>query len=489
MDFGRPHVHQESIATRSQIRYIPLDQVQSDENATDADKALDRLVVHHANEAARKMLLGPKPEKEENETDSKSQNDIEASIRKWMDTSLYTQRSLPLQSTIQPGDLVVIQISFDNLNFIYAEKNAIFSNRNGHFHHNDFLGKPYGCQIRSRNNKGFGFCYLLKPTPELWIRSLNHRTQIVHELDQSQIIFQLQLRPNQVVVESGTGSAAMSHTFARTLAPAGHLYTFEFNPHRAVTAREEFNRHGLSHLVTVQNVDVCQSGFPGVSHASVDGVFLDLPEPWNAVGHAAYVLKPNARLASYSPCVEQTQRTVAALEAAGFHSMITMEYRLMEHYVDQVTHQSPPFHVKRPCMLDAKYNPTTQPLRANKKRKKRKDYKENDNETEPEESQTKEEEGDAVSSDVPMKEEETVTNSDDGKTRLTPSTDDEETEKKKPSQLMARPFGTMRGHTAFLTFATAGLLPQPKPSHFCNVASPMESAGDDVEETTKEGSS
>ena len=45
----------------------------------------------------------------------------------------------------------------------------------------------------------------------------------------------------------------------------------------------------MGRWVTVRNQDVCRSGF-GVSHEA-DAVFLDIPSPWEAVGHAWDALK------------------------------------------------------------------------------------------------------------------------------------------------------------------------------------------------------
>lgn len=48
-----------------------------------------------------------------------------------------------------------------------------------------------------------GWVVALYPTPELWSRSLRHRTQILYHTDISFILFQLELKPGCTVVESG----------------------------------------------------------------------------------------------------------------------------------------------------------------------------------------------------------------------------------------------------------------------------------------------
>ncbi|XP_015420882.1 PREDICTED: tRNA (adenine(58)-N(1))-methyltransferase catalytic subunit TRMT61A [Myotis davidii] len=134
----------------------------------------------------------------------------------------------------------------------------------------------------------------------------------------------LDLRPGSVVCESGTGSGSVSHAIIRTVAPTGHLHTVEFHQQRAEKAREEFREHHLSRWVTVRNQDVCRSGF-GVSHVA-DAVFLDIPSPWEAVGHAWDALKvEGGRFCSFSPCIEQVQRTCQALAARGFSELSTVE--------------------------------------------------------------------------------------------------------------------------------------------------------------------
>ncbi|KAJ8516450.1 hypothetical protein ONZ45_g6225 [Pleurotus djamor] len=67
-------------------------------------------------------------------------------------------------------------------------------------------------------------------------------------------------------------------------------------------------------------------------------VFLDLPMPWNAIAHAKKTLRKDrlTRICCFSPCMEQVQRTVIALNDAGFTEITMYETLVRAHEVDQV---------------------------------------------------------------------------------------------------------------------------------------------------------
>lgn len=135
-----------------------------------------------------------------------------------------------------------------------------------------------------------------------------------------------------VVLESGTGSGSLTHALARAVAPSGHVHTFEFHPGRAEEAAAEFKAHGLASFITVQQRNIEDLGFPADMAGKADGVFLDLPRPQKVVASAAACLRPDGRFCSFSPCIEQVQRTAEALEAHGFVDVQMVEC-LLRNYV------------------------------------------------------------------------------------------------------------------------------------------------------------
>lgn len=91
------------------------------------------------------------------------------------------------------------------------------------------------------------------------------------------------MRPLRVffhyIRHKGTGSASFSHSVARTIGSSGHLWSYEFHEARFGKAklairlllekhgqpsyfyREEFTRHGMDDIVTLQHRNVIKDGF------------------------------------------------------------------------------------------------------------------------------------------------------------------------------------------------------------------------------------
>ncbi|XP_073339557.1 tRNA (adenine(58)-N(1))-methyltransferase catalytic subunit TRMT61A [Pagrus major] len=241
---------------------------------------------------------------------------------------------------IQDGDVAIVYLGHDSLMPVKVQQGTQTQTRYGVIRHStDLIGQRYGSKVTC--SKG-GWVHVLHPTPELWTVSLPHRTQILYTTDIATITMMLELKPGSVVCESGTGSGSLSHAILRTIAPTGHLHTVEFHQQRAEKVAEEFKEHRVDHLVTVRNQDVCQDGF-GVSGVA-DAVFLDIPSPWEAVRHAKTAMKrQGGRVCSFSPCIEQVQRTCEALADQGFEEINTVEVLLRVHDVRTVSLSLPDF--------------------------------------------------------------------------------------------------------------------------------------------------
>ncbi|XP_014242755.1 tRNA (adenine(58)-N(1))-methyltransferase catalytic subunit TRMT61A [Cimex lectularius] len=231
---------------------------------------------------------------------------------------------------VEEGDTVILYISATSLHALKVT-NSI-QNKHGEMIENVFqtvygalkvaslIGVKYGSKVELSK----GWAFILLPTPELWTLTLPHRTQIIYTPDISMILFQLEIKPGSIVIESGTGSGSLTHALARRVMPNGFVYSFDFHEQRVSVAKEEFVEHGIIDVVSVSHRDVCQNGF-GIE-GGADAVFLDLPHPWLVIDHAIAAFKEEGgRFCSFSPCIEQVQRTCTALTDAGYTEIRTLE--------------------------------------------------------------------------------------------------------------------------------------------------------------------
>ena len=200
-----------------------------------------------------------------------------------------------------------------------------------------------------------GFVHLLPPTPEIWTASLPHRTQVVYTPDYSYILHRIRARPGTVIIEAGAGSGSFTHAAARAVynghpnsiaedssmqgSPArrwGKVWSFEFHEQRVQKLQEEIKEHGLDGIVELTYRDICQDGFaPNETPASdlkANAIFLDLPAPWLALKHLnrsslSSPLSPTTaiHLCTFSPCIEQVQRTITTLRNLGWTEIEMIE--------------------------------------------------------------------------------------------------------------------------------------------------------------------
>ncbi|KAI9297068.1 tRNA methyltransferase complex GCD14 subunit [Neoconidiobolus thromboides FSU 785] len=303
--------------------------------------------------------------------------------------------------TIEEDDTVIMYFNRDVMGYITVTKGQTYNSRFGSFRHDDIIGKKYGLKFTSHTGKGF--VYLLHPTPELWTQVVTHRTQILYMVDIAFISCHLDLKPGVKVIESGTGSGSFSHSIARTIGSTGHLYTFEYHEERAKKAKEEFGLHNLDKNITVTHKNVCKEGF-GMENA-VNAVFLDLPAPWEAIESAkvAFDRTRLGNICTFSPCIEQVQKSCQALADNGFSDIKTYEClnRNFEYK-----------EIKLPTIEESIHKLDT---RSNKRKS---DNVEDEEKIEAKDKQDSLEKGDFIPLEV------------------------------------SKPFPEMRGHTSYLTFAT-----------------------------------
>ena len=217
-----------------------------------------------------------------------------------------------------------------------------------------------------------GFIHLLPPTPENWTSSLPHRTQVVYTPDYSYILHRIRARPGTSIIEAGSGSGSFTHASARAVYSGlpesinessrkkrkiGKVWSFEFHEQRHDKLQKEIKDHGLERVVQITHQDVCEAGFlvEGKSPLA-DSVFLDLPAPWLALPLLARSWAPTIKegtgdvngimgevrsenkpfisplnpfgpvhICTFSPCIEQVQRTVSVMRQLGWVDISMVE--------------------------------------------------------------------------------------------------------------------------------------------------------------------
>jgi len=150
---------------------------------------------------------------------------------------------------------------------------------------------------------------------------VRRQAQIIGPKDAASLIWNCDIKAGDVVVEVGAGSGALTLVLAQAVGPGGHVVTYDMRSDFLDRAGENVAAAGLGERVAFKLGD----GRAAIPETRVDAFVVDIPDPWEAVGTAAKSLRPCGHFASYSPNVEQVNRTVAALRTGTFVETRTLE--------------------------------------------------------------------------------------------------------------------------------------------------------------------
>lgn len=230
----------------------------------------------------------------------------------------------------EPGDEVLLHDLRGRRYRLRLAPGQVHSLHSGAIPHDALLGQEEGAVVTT--NRG-GRLLALRLTYAEQVTERRRRAQPIYPKDLGAILLGADLAPGQRVLETGTGTAALTMAAWRAISPGGYLTSYE--------ARDDFSR------LARQAVEDTLGGVPeglelrvgsvpdDVSSAEVgpvDRVLLDLPEPWAAVPLVQTVLRRGGIVFAHSPNVSQVQRYADALREVRGFGLIEITELLERHW-------------------------------------------------------------------------------------------------------------------------------------------------------------
>lgn len=221
-------------------------------------------------------------------------------------------------NTISENDLVLLYLKPRKSWLVKIKKGDRAHTHAGFIEHNSIIGKEYGSSIESSTGKTFR---LLRPTIADFLMRFSRPTQVVYPKDLGMIAAWTGLSSGKIVVESGTGSGALTAFMANLVRPDGHVYTYEIREEFVEVAKKNLQKAGLADYVTITKKDVKE----GIDVKDADIAIIDVGDPWTLVEPFRNALKGSGMLAAISPTMNQAEKLTAELLDKGFADVWSVE--------------------------------------------------------------------------------------------------------------------------------------------------------------------
>jgi len=219
---------------------------------------------------------------------------------------------------INEGDCILLYLD-GRRSFLVEATDRIFHTHRGYLKLKELIGQPYGTRVKS--SMGVEFIVLKPALRELVLKKFRRPTQIVYPKDVGLILTYTGIGPGFRVAEAGVGSGALTAFLAYYVRPTGKVYGYEVRSDFIKIARKNLSYTGLMDYIELKLKDVRE----GFDEKDLDAVVLDLPTPWEVVPKAYDALKNGGILVSFSPTINQVEKTVEAARMHGFTSIEAVE--------------------------------------------------------------------------------------------------------------------------------------------------------------------
>jgi len=230
----------------------------------------------------------------------------------------FRRRNSLTNNKIDEGDYVLLCLDTRRTYMLKVEAGKTFHTHKGYVKLDELIGKEFGVAFQSSLGTVFT---ALKPTLEDFIMKSSRKTQITYPKDIALIVMFSGIGPGSRVVESGTGTGALTTALAHYVQPNGRVYTYEYREEFQKNAEKNLKRTNLLDFVELKSGDVTE----GIEERDLDAVVLDLAVPWLVVPHVYEALKPSGTIVSFSPTIDQVVKTVEALRENNFVFIETIE--------------------------------------------------------------------------------------------------------------------------------------------------------------------
>ena len=176
-------------------------------------------------------------------------------------------------------------------------------------------------RIGSKIEIGSKTFFIFQPSLDDKLNGLKRKAQIILPRDIAQIIVNCSIESGQTVLESGIGSGSLTIGLANAVAPDGKVISYDNREDFIKHALKNIKQAGFDKLVQTKNKDVTR----GIGEKNLDAIILDIPNPWDVIGHAYHSLKSGGYLCCYSPLISQVEKTVNEIKKHGFILIKTTE--------------------------------------------------------------------------------------------------------------------------------------------------------------------